>query len=94
VPDALGLLALLLDHSGVEVVPAPTLDAVQECLALTGYLADALVMAAATITAADYFVTLGREHFLNNDELNRSAPFPVGTPGDFLAWYRNRFQKM
>jgi predicted nucleic acid-binding protein len=87
-PDALGLLALLLDRSGVEVVPAPTPDAVQECLALTGYLADALVLAAAKITAADYFVTLDREHFLNNNELKRSAPFPVGTPGDFLAWYR------
>ena len=89
-PDALGLLALLLDRSGVETVRLPSSDAVQECLALTGYLADARILAAAKMATVDYFVTLDREHFLKNDELKRSMPFPVGTPGDFLAWYRGR----
>jgi predicted nucleic acid-binding protein len=89
-PDLIGLLALLLDRSGAETVPTPLPDAVQEHLALTGYPADALVLAAAKMTAADYFVTLDREHFLNNDPLKRAMPFPVGTPGDFLAWYRRR----
>ena len=89
-PDLIGLLALLLDRSGAETVAAPLPDFVQECLALTSYPADALVLAAAKMTAADYFVTLDREHFLNNDALKRAMPFPVGTPGDFLAWYRGR----
>jgi predicted nucleic acid-binding protein len=89
-PDLIGLLALLLDRSGAETVAAPLPDFVQECLALTGYPADALVLAAAKMTAADYFVTLDREHFLNNDALKRAMPFPIGTPGDFLAWYRGR----
>jgi hypothetical protein len=35
-----------------------------------------------------YFVTLDREHFLNNAALKQTMPFPVGTPGDLLAWYR------
>lgn len=87
-PDLLGLFALLLDRSRVETVPAARPDAVQECLALTGYPADALVLAAAKGRAVDYFVTLDREHFLRNDQLKRSMPFPVGTPGDFLLWYR------
>src|SRR5262245_49642440 len=56
-PEALGLLALLLDRSGVETAPLPLSDAVQECLALTGYLADAGVLAAAKVAAVDYFVT-------------------------------------
>jgi len=89
-PDALGLLALLLDRSGVEVVPAPVPEIIQEALMLTGYLADAHILAAAKMAAVDYFVTLDREHFLNNDDLKRSMPFPVGTPGDFLIWYRGR----
>ena len=89
-PDLIGLLALLLDRSGAETVAAPLPDSVQECLTLTSYTADTLVLAAAKMTAADYFVTLDREHFLNNDALKRAMPFPVGTPGDFLAWYRGR----
>lgn len=89
-PDMIGLFALLLDRSRAETVPTPLPDSVQECLTLTSYLADALVLAAAKATAADYFVTLDREHFLNNDALKRAMPFPVGTPGDFLAWYRGR----
>ena len=89
-PDMIGLLALLLDRSGAETVSTPSPDVVQECLTLTSYPADALVLAAAKMAAADYFVTLDREHFLNNDALRRAMSFPVGTPGDFLAWYRGR----
>jgi predicted nucleic acid-binding protein len=89
-PDLIGLLALLLDRSGVETVPTPLPDVVQECLALTGYTADALVLAAVKMTKADYFVTLDQEHFLKNDALKQAMLFPVGTPGDFLAWYRGR----
>jgi predicted nucleic acid-binding protein len=87
-PDMLGLFALLLDRSGVETVPAALPDAVQECLVLTGYLADAVALAAAKVNMVDYFVTLDREHFLSNDGIKRAMSFPVGTPGDFLAWYR------
>jgi hypothetical protein len=65
-------------------------DVVQECLALTGYPADVLVLAAVKMTEADYFVTLDREHLLKNDALKQAMPFPVSTPGDSLAWYRGR----
>jgi hypothetical protein len=87
-PDMLGLFALLLDSSRVETVPAASQDIVHECLPLTSYLADAVVLAAAKMSMVDYFVTLDREHFLSNDGLKRAMSFPVGTPGDFLAWYR------
>ena len=89
-PDLIGLLALLLDRSGAETVSTPLPDTVQECLALVAYPGDALVLAAAKMTRADYFVTLDREHFLKNEALKQAMPFPVGTPGDFLAWYRGR----
>jgi predicted nucleic acid-binding protein len=87
-PDLMASLALLLDRSRVETAPAPLPDAVQGCLSLTGYLADAVVLAAANSSAVDYFVTLDREHFLHNDKLKDSMPFPLGTSGDFLTWYR------
>jgi len=89
-PDMLGLLALLLDRSGVEVVPSPISEAVRDSQALTGHLGDAQVLAAAQATGADYLVTLDRKHFLDNQTLRNAVPFPVGTPGDFLAWYRRQ----
>ncbi len=89
-PDALGLLALLLDRSCAEVVPLPTTEVVERLQRITNHRGDAQVLAAAWSATADYFVTLDREHFLNNPVLKGAVPFPVGTPGDFLAWYRER----
>jgi predicted nucleic acid-binding protein len=89
-PDDLGLLALLLARSGVEVVPSPTPKAVQDSHALIGHPGDAQVLAAAWVVEVDYFVTLDRRHFLDNPVLIDAVPFPVGTPGDFLAWYREQ----
>ncbi|MBC7264810.1 MAG: type II toxin-antitoxin system VapC family toxin [Chloroflexi bacterium] len=89
-PDALGLLAMLLDRSRAEIVPLPTAEVVERFQPITNHRGDAQVLAAAWSAAADYFVTLDREHFLNNPVLKGAVSFPVGTPGDFLAWYRER----
>jgi predicted nucleic acid-binding protein len=89
-PESLGLLALLLDRAGVEVVPSPAPEAVWQSRALTGHQGDAIVLAATQSSGADYFVTLDRAHFLDNPALKSVVPFPIGTPGDFLAWYRER----
>jgi predicted nucleic acid-binding protein len=87
-PGMLGLLALLLDRSRVEVVSSPMPETVRDSQALTGHPGDAQVLAAAWAAGADYLVTLDRKHFLDNPALKDAVPFPVGTPGDFLAWYR------
>lgn len=90
-PEALGAFALLLDQSNIEVVPSPTDQAIHDCLAITGHRGDAGVLAAALDGPVDYFVTLDHQHFLDNPRLNGFAPFPIGTPGDFLAWFRTRW---
>jgi len=98
-PDMLGVLALLLDRSGIEVVPAPSLEAVEQSQSLTGYSADAKVLAAAWAAGVDYFVTLDCVHFLDNpvvrlgspQGVREAVPFPLGTPRDFLTWYREQF---
>jgi predicted nucleic acid-binding protein len=89
-PNMLGLLTLLIDRSRAEVVPSPMPKAVQDSQALTGHPGDAQVLAAAWAAGADYLVTLDRKHFLDNSALRNAVPFPVGTPGDFLAWYRGQ----
>jgi predicted nucleic acid-binding protein len=89
-PDMLGHLTLLLDRSGVEVASSPGPETVRDSQALAGYPGDAQVLAAAWSAGVDYFVTLDRKHFLDNLALRDNVPFPVGTPGDFLAWYRGQ----
>jgi predicted nucleic acid-binding protein len=91
-PDLFDLLTLLLNRSQVEVVSLPSPDVERESLALTHHAGDAQVLAAAWQTGTDYFITLDREHFLDNTLLRDALPFPVGTPGDFLAWYRESLQ--
>lgn len=84
--DLVGALAL----AGVEITDPPDVTTVQQCQRLVNYPNDAVVLAAAVAAGVDYFVTLDRQHFLDNAALRAAVPFPLGTPGDCLAWFRER----
>ncbi len=90
-PRLLGALSLLLDRSNIVVVPQPDEATIKKIRILVGYPADALVIAAAWRSKIDYLVTLDRFHILDNQPLRLAAPFPIGTPGDFLLWFRNKY---
>ena len=87
-PDLLGLVALLLDRVGVEVVGDPSEEEVGRLEGIEGHRGDAVVLAGAVEGEVDYFVTLDREHFLGKPAVAEVVPFPIGTPGDFLEWFR------
>ncbi len=87
-PDLLGVLALFLDRSSIEIVPAPPEKTVAKVIQVVLHPGDAEVLSAAIESGVDYFVTLDRVHFLDNDHLLSEVPFPLGTPGNFLDWYR------
>ena len=89
-PQALALLAVLLDRIHVEVAPEPGREVLTTCEGLVAHPGDAKILAAAIASEADYFVTLDRQHFLENAKLRQAVPIVVGTPGDFLAWFRGR----
>ncbi len=89
-PHALASLAVLLDQLRVEVSPEPGQEVLATCGALVGHPGDAKILAAAIASQADYLVTLDRQHFLDNAKMRQAVPFVVGTPGDFLAWFRGR----
>lgn len=55
---------------------------------MTSHTGEARLLAEAWAAGVDYLATHDREHFLDNHRLREAAPFEVGTPGDFLAWYR------
>ena len=87
-PETLARLALLLEYSGVIVAPSPSQVTLEKCQVLVNCPGDALVIASAWESNVDYFVTLDRKHFLNNLALRNILPFPVGTPGDVIAWLK------
>jgi predicted nucleic acid-binding protein len=90
-PHHLADLAAVLDLSRVEIVDPPDVMTVQQCQRLLQYDADAVVLAAAVAAGVDYFVTLDRQHFLDNRALTEAMAFPLGTPGDCLAWFRQHW---
>jgi predicted nucleic acid-binding protein len=88
-PESKALFALLLDRAGVKVGPAPDASARKQAGMVVDYEPDARVLAEALAAGVDYFVTLDCQHLL--DTLGGTdLPFSVGTPGDFLAWLRER----
>ena len=89
-PHALGSLAVLLDRIHVEVAPEPGREVLTTCEGLVAHPGDAKVLGAAVASEADYFVTLDRRHFLESAKLRQAVAFVVGTPGDFLVWFRGR----
>ena len=90
-PELLGKLAVLLDRVGLRLVaPAPESRYIPS-LALTAHAGDARVLADAWESGTDFFVTFDRQHFLENKALRAALPFRLGTPGDFLLWYREQY---
>jgi predicted nucleic acid-binding protein len=87
-PQRKGHFALLLDRANVAVGPESGLDALAQASAVIDYAPDAYVMAEAIAAASDYFVSLDRQHLVGNPGVE-SLPFPVGTPDDFLTWFRS-----
>jgi len=88
-PQSKTSFALLLARSQVKIAPEAGEEAMTKAMAVVGYLPDAQVVAEALEAGVDYFVSFDREHILENPNKG-NLPFPVGTAGDFLAWYRAR----
>lgn len=89
-PAARTSLALLLDRIRVEVAPEPAPEILATCEALVTHRGDARILATAAGCGVEFFVTLDRQHFLDNTRLGATVPFVVGTPGSLLAWFRRR----
>jgi predicted nucleic acid-binding protein len=89
-PRRLVDLAVAFEEANLALVNPPDITTIQQCQRLIGYADDSVVLAAALAAQVDFFVTLDRQHFLDNEPLRAALPFPMGTPGDCLAWYRRQ----
>jgi predicted nucleic acid-binding protein len=90
-PGSLGPLALLLDRCQVEIISAGE-GSLLRAQSLVAHPGDAQIIASALESKIEFLITLDRKHFVDNLDLCRAVDFRVGTPGDFLAWYRSYIQ--
>ena len=93
-PELLPRIALLLDVAGIGVLGEAAVDQVEALSKLTEHEADAAVVAAAIAASAELFVTLDRQHFLDNEKLKQKVPFPIVTPGQGLRRVRQRLAEL
>jgi len=89
-PKELGTLALLLQRSNIDIVTGIVKDKLSRSSKVVNHPADASVIAAAWSSDVDYLVSLDKVHFLKNRQLKKLLPFDVGTPGDFLSWFKEK----
>jgi len=88
-PTSKAYFALLLDRSGIRVGREANEAHLAVARTIVSYLPDAQIVAEALAADVDYFVSFDREHLLGNPHTEELS-FPMGTAGDFLAWYRQR----
>jgi predicted nucleic acid-binding protein len=91
-PESGPHMALLLDRAQVQVGPEAGKEALAQALSAVDYLPDAQVLAEAVEIGVNYFVSLDQKHLVGNVRIERLS-FPVGTPGDFLGWYRQHLME-
>jgi predicted nucleic acid-binding protein len=87
-PERKALFALLLDRARIAVGPLPDEAQLARAREIVSYAPDAHVLAEALACGVSYFISLDREHLVGNSRAT-FLPFPIGTPGDFLAWLRD-----
>lgn len=87
--DLIPLLAALLHQAQAQIGPVAPDEQQARAAALVDYAPDARIVAEALACRADYLVTHDQKHILRNPRLE-VLPFKIGTPGDCLAWLRQR----
>ncbi|MBN1956143.1 MAG: putative toxin-antitoxin system toxin component, PIN family [Anaerolineae bacterium] len=91
-PKAVVEYRRLLAAGSLEIVADP-LDAEVAAAAEIIHPKDAPILAAAMACHVDYVVTLDRKHFLDDPHVARRSGLRIGTPGDFLAWFREQLER-
>lgn len=71
----------------LEQVPPPSAEAVLRAAEIV-HPEDAALLAAALEVGVGHLVTLDRHHFLDSPEVARRSGVRIGSPGEFLAWFR------
>jgi predicted nucleic acid-binding protein len=89
-PKALPFARQLILATNLRIVRDPQPEQVQTHLDWIAHPADVLILVAAVQARVDFLVTLNTRHFLEDPCVAQRSGLLIGTPGDALAWVRNR----
>jgi predicted nucleic acid-binding protein len=72
------------------IIVKETAREVQKCLVMISDPDDAPILAAAIKAKVDFLITHDRKHFLDDPKVAKKSGLQIGTPGDALAWLKQR----
>ena len=89
-PQALGYYREAIRAVGVRIVRNPPPEQIEAHQDIISHRADVPIVVAAMTADVGYLVTLNQRHFIDDPEVEERAGIAIGTPGDVLAWLRER----
>lgn len=90
VPQNLNDLRVLIKRSKLRIVANPSKKEVQTHLYLIKDPNDVPILLAAMKAKMDFLATHNRKHFLDDPNVSEQSGIQIGTPGDALAWIREK----
>jgi predicted nucleic acid-binding protein len=89
-PKSLNDLRAALKLANLQVVQDPSSEEKEANLYLISDPDDVPILLAAMKAKVDYLATHNRKHFLDDLTVAEKSGLKIGTPGDVLAWLRER----
>jgi len=89
-PKALPFAREMIIRANVRIRRDPSPTAVSEHLDWISHAADVPILVAARQAKVDYLATLNTRHFLKDPGVSQRSGLRLGTPGDALAWVREK----
>jgi predicted nucleic acid-binding protein len=89
-PAALPFYRELVRTARPRIMPDPSPAEVAAHAGIIAHPPDVPIVVAAMNAKVDYLVTLNRRHFVDDPEVAVRSGLRIGTPGDALAWVRER----
>jgi predicted nucleic acid-binding protein len=93
VPQALPYYREALRSTRLRIVHDPSREESEAHSDIIAHPPDVPIVVAAMKAGVDYLVTLNRRHFIDDEGVAAKSGLQIGTPGEALAWMRDRLAR-
>jgi len=93
VPQALPYYREAVRDTRLRIVHDPSREESEAHSDIIAHPPDVPIVVAAMNAGVDYLVTLNRRHFIDDKDVAARSGLQIGTPGDALAWIRDRLAR-
>lgn len=92
-PRALVAFRDAIRYTGLRIQYDPSPEQANAHQDVIAHPPDVPIVVAAMQAGVDYLVTLNRRHFVDDPAVSARSGLRIGSPGDALAWVRERIEK-